>query len=246
MHEKKPLLNIIGRELNLNVTGIENYTINSPSLIVANHTCIKDIFAVPAALPEACQIVLSARLMWKRNNFENYLRRLTIEESLYGIPLEVHGGDKRLRVGMEMAKKALMDGWPVVIFPEGAYTNDHQVTRGRTGASQILFEARQAGLKANLIPISIDNQPAAIDLDDFMPNGSSININISKPIDYDEFYARYQNTDNFDEKRQALHAPIDIAMKSIARIIKQPYVDSYIKLNPRSTIVLESGEEISL
>lgn len=246
MHQKKELLNSISRELALDISGVDNYKIGEPSLIVANHTCLKDIFAVPAALPEACQSVLSARMMWKRNNPENNLRRITIENSLYGIPLEVHGGQERLHIGLEMAKRALMDGWSVVIFPEGAYTKDRQVTKGRTGAMRILFGARQEGVDVKLIPVGINNRSSADDLDDFIPHGDPMDINIGKPINYDEYYSAYINANNSEVTKMALRTPVDIAMRSIAKAIGWPYKDEYIELRKRDTIVLESGEEVSL
>lgn len=244
MREKKELLNKIHSELALDIVGIDNYEIDHPSLLVANHTCMKDIFTVPSALPEACQVVLSSRLMWKRNNPENDLRRKTIESSLYGIPLEVHGGKERLQVGLEMAKRALVDGWSVVIFPEGAYIKDSQVNKGRTGAARILFGAKQEGVDVRLIPIGISNKSDINDLDDFIPRGDSICVTVGEPIDYDEYYCNYVNANSHEEIKAALRAPIDLAMKSIARLAGRPYIDNYIELRKRDTIILENGEEV--
>lgn len=161
MIEKKPALVEMTRTMPLHVEGLENYPSGEPNLLVANHTCMRDIFSVPASLPEASQIILSARLMWKRNTAENAQRRAVIENSLYGIPLEVHGGEARLRAGFDMARHALLDDWSVVIFPEGAYTDAQEVTKGRTGASRILFDAMQHGVRPNLIPVGIDQTPVA-------------------------------------------------------------------------------------
>ena len=79
------------------------------------------------------------------------MRRLVIENALHAIPLEVHGGKEYLEVGLKMARQALLDGRSLLIFPEGAYTGDAQVTKGRTGASRILFEARIGGGETQLI-----------------------------------------------------------------------------------------------
>lgn len=144
--EKKPLLDEIGSKMAIDTTGLEHYSQDTPSLIVANHTCLRDIFVVPASLPEASKIVLSSRLMWKRNTPENSARRTLIENSLYGVPLEVHGGRDRLNIGLELATRALMEGWSVVIFPEGAYIRERQVNKARTGAARILFNARYRGV----------------------------------------------------------------------------------------------------
>lgn len=244
MRRKKPLLNQIGGEFSINVDGMENYSLDKPSLVVANHTCMKDIFSLPAALPEACQIVLSSRLMWKCNNAENSQRRRIIEESLHGIPLEVHGGKQRLQVGLEMAKRALINGWSVVIFPEGAYIDEGHVSRGRTGAARILFGARQAGVDVNLLPVGIDNKTEINDLDDFTTRGDSIDIKVGSPIDYDEYFDNFMNADSPERIKNALHSPVDIAMRSIAKSINRNYKNEYIELRPRNTIVLETGEEV--
>ena len=92
--EKKPLLQDIGRKMRIKAKGDAH--IENPSLIVANHTSLLDIFAVPYVLSEACQVVMSSRLMWKRDTEEHKARRRLIEQTLYGIPLEVHGGQSKM------------------------------------------------------------------------------------------------------------------------------------------------------
>ncbi len=246
LREKKPLLNEIGSRLDLTVSGLENFPVGEPSVIVANHTCMNDIFAVSASLPEATQIVLSARLMWKRTTPETSLRRRVIEEALYGIPLEVHGGQERLEVGFEMAKRALLDGWSVIIFPEGAYTGEHHVTKGRTGASRILYDARQEGLGVNLIPVGINTVVDSNKLDSIDTHGHAVSVSIGTPIAYDEYFDAFVGSSELDVRKAALRTPVDLAMKSIAQATGRPYIDEYIELRPRDTIILETGEEVSL
>lgn len=95
--------------------------------------------------PEDCDVVISLRLAYKNSSVDAAVRRLVIENALHTIPLEVHGGKEYLEVGLKMARQALLDGRSLLIFPEGAYTGDAQVTKGRTGASRILFEASIGG-----------------------------------------------------------------------------------------------------
>lgn len=246
MREKKPQLERIAEEFDLTVNSVEQYPTDKPSLIVANHTSMKDIFTISAALPEATKIVLSSRLMWKANNIETSLRRLMIEQTLHGIPLEVHSGQERLRAGFEMAKRALSEGWSVIIFPEGAYTGDGHVTKGRTGATRILFDATQEGIDAHLLPVGIRTELNTDRLDDFVPDGDVSVISIGTPIDYHEYYDAFSQATCHDEKKLALRAPIDAAMQAAATLAGYPYLDEYIWLRPRDTVVLESGEEVPL
>ena len=214
--------------------------------MVANHACIRDIFAIPAVLPEDCDVVISARLAHKNNSVETALRRLMIENALHTIPLEVHGGQSRLEVGLHLAKQALHAGRSVLIFPEGAYTGDAQVTKGRIGASRILFEAKAEGTSADIVPIGISYDPWPKDLDEYRPQDEKIRVAMAPPIDYDEAYAAYINTDGHETRRRALRAPIDMAMRAIAHTVNLPYVDERIALRPRTTIILESGEEVTI
>lgn len=245
MKVKKPLLETIGREMDISVSGVENYDPDTPTLLVANHACLRDVFAIPAALPEACKVVLSARLAYKNSTPETAKRRTMIEDALSAIPLEVHGGKERLQIGLEMAKQALNDGWSTLIFPEGAYTGEAQVTKGRTGASRILFSAREAG-KIRLLPVGITYDPWPTDLDAYLPQPEEISVVIGEPIDYEAALADYRNASDREAARRALRAPIDMAMRAIADSTGLPYINEAIKLRPRTTIILESGEEVAL
>lgn len=147
---KKPLLETIGREMAITTHGFDDMP-KGPNVFVANHACMRDIFAIPASLPEDCDVVISSRLAYKNSSVDTAVRRLVIENALHTIPLEVHGGKEYLEVGLKMARQALLDGRSLLIFPEGAYTGDAQVTKGRTGASRTLFGASIGGGETQLI-----------------------------------------------------------------------------------------------
>lgn len=147
---KKPLLQTMGWEMTITTHGFDDIP-EGPNVFVANHACMRDIFAIPASLPEDCDVVISSRLAYKNSSVYTAVRRLVIENALHTIPLEVHGGKEYLEVGLKMAKQALLDGRSLLIFPEGAYTGSAQVTKGRTGASRILFGASIGGGETQLI-----------------------------------------------------------------------------------------------
>jgi len=243
MRHKKDLLHTIGNKMDISVVGIDNFSTDTPTVIVANHTSLCDIFSVPHALPEAAQIVLSSRLMWKRSTPQTAERRKLIEESLYGIPLEVHGGNRRHEIGLAMARSALHENWPVIIFPEGAYTGNKEVTKGRTGAVRVLFETREEGTEAQLLPVGI-NTSVGVESLDSLTASDPVTITIGEPIDYTKAYEQYIKAKDNSIKRQALRSATEIAMRSIASLVHQPYIDEYIPIRPRSTVILESGEEV--
>ena len=201
-----------------------------PNVFVANHACMRDIFAIPASLPEDCDVVISSRLAYKNSSVDTAVRRLVIENALHTIPLEVHGGKEYLKTGLEMARRALLDGRSLLIFPEGAYTGDAQVTKGRTGASRILFGASIGGVKPNLLPVGIHYKPWPTDLDAYMPQDEQIHVTLGDPIDYTAAYRHYVTSTDHESRRQALRAPIDMAMRAIAEVTDLPYIDEPIEL----------------
>ena len=242
---KKPLLETIGREMAITTHGFDDMP-EGPNVFVANHACMRDIFAIPASLPEDCDVVISSRLAYKNSSVDTAVRRLVIENALHTIPLEVHGGKEYLEVGLKMARQALLDGRSLLIFPEGAYTGDAQVTKGRTGASRILFEASIGGVKPNLLPVGIHYEPWPTDLDAYIPQDEQIDITLCDPIDYTKAYQKYTTSTDHESRRRALRVPIDMAMQAIAEATNLPYIDKPIELWPRKTMILESGEEVPI
>lgn len=242
---KKPLLQTIGREMAITTHGFDDMP-EGPNVFVANHACMRDIFAIPASLPEDCDVVISSRLAYKNSSVDTAVRRLVIEKALHTIPLEVHGGKEYLKAGLEMARRALLDGRSLLIFPEGAYTGDAQVTKGRTGASRILFDANVGGVEPNLLPVGIRYEPWPTDLDAYMPQDEQIHVTLCDPVDYVAAYRDYTASTDHESRRQALRAPIDMAMRAIAEATNLPYIDEPIELWPRKTMILESGEEVPI
>ena len=84
---KKPLLQTIGREMAITAHGFDDVP-EGPNVFVANHACMRDIFAIPASLPEDCDVVISSRLAYKNSSVDTAVRRLVIENALHTIPLK--------------------------------------------------------------------------------------------------------------------------------------------------------------
>lgn len=57
---KKPLLETIGREMAITTHGFDDMP-EGPNVFVANHACMRDIFAIPASLPRRIATLSLAR-----------------------------------------------------------------------------------------------------------------------------------------------------------------------------------------
>ena len=77
-----------------------------------------------------------------------------------------------------------------------------------------------------------------------MPQEEEITVAIGEPVPYHDAFSNFTTSSNPELRRQALHQPIDMAMRAIAQNINLPYKDEPIELRPRKTIILESGEEV--
>jgi len=101
-------------------------------------------------------------------------------------------------------------------------------------------------VEPNLLPVGIRYEPWPTDLDAYMPQDEQIHVTLGDPIDYTAAYRDYAASTDRESRRQALRAPIDMAMRAIAEATNLPYIDEPIELWPRKTMILESGEEVPI
>lgn len=231
-------------KINLSVNGNPEILNSAPTIVITNHNCLKDIFYLPMSLSFEDKIIslISSRLIYKKD----IERQEIVNRYLYSMPIEAHGGGVYANLCLESAARLLSDGYNLNIFPEGAYIDDKEhVYKGRTGAARILFLSREKGIKANIVPVSIDISSTDMDLDSYDLNRDDIvNVNILEPLDYEEAYYNYENSSNFEEKNNSLHMIIDDGMRSIAKSLNREYIDSYIELYPKGNVIFENGEKI--
>lgn len=86
IEELKKLRNSINLEVNGNPEIIKE----SPTIVITNHNCLKDIFYLPISLSEEDKIIslISSRLIYKRD----IKRQEVVNKYLYSMPIEAHGG----------------------------------------------------------------------------------------------------------------------------------------------------------
>lgn len=229
--------------LNISIEGIDNYPIDDrPIYLIANHSCLMDIFYLSIASLKDSVMIVSNRVAYK-----NILDRKTVvDKYLYTLSLEsVH--KVYSDITLSAAVKILCQGINLSIFPEGVYNDKKTITRGRTGAARILFETCKQGVMPYLIPVAIDTKTNDPDLNRYKAcEDDEIEVKILEPIDYDYLLYEYLRCDNFNEKNIILHEITDIGMKNIADALGIPFIKEYKAAIPKDNIMFEDGTTIPL
>lgn len=228
-------------QVNLVVKNSDNYIQDEVNVLVSNHNCLMDIFYLPMILPEEIVSLISARLVYKNEDD----RKSIIDKYLYAMPIEAHGGSVYANMCLKQATKFLINGKSVAIFPEGAYVYERKIFRGRTGASRLVYNARNNGQQVNLVPVSI-YVSRNDDLDNYNKIGDNVEITILPPIDYEEAYYNYRYTQNKEEMNMFLHQPIDTAMQCIADNLGIPYENNYIELKAKGNVMFSDGSVVDV
>lgn len=230
----------IRERINFSVSGNVNINLKEPCIFVSNHNCLLDIFYQPMALDIPIISLVSARLIYK-----NILdRQQIINDYLYSMPIEAHGGKVYSDMCLNSAVKLLNSGLSLGIFPEGAYVSERCIYRGRTGVSRILFEAKKMGINVNLVPISINITGDDYDLDSYKFDDRKVEVKILPGIDYENAYDYFLYANSADEKNNALHEPVDLCMKAIAEALDCPYKDEYIELYQKGNVIFNDGKTV--
>ena len=237
MSSKLERLKEIRKNINLEINGIKNCEHRGVNLFIPNHNCLKDIFYLPMSLEHDIASLISSRLIYK--NIEE--RKQLVEECLYSLPIEAHGGSDYSNMCLNAGVELLKSGIDISIFPEGAYIEDDVIHKGRTGASRILFSALEENVEVNLIPVAIGINKEKIDLDSYSFLDDSVTIDFLDPIDYTEDFSNYVSTNDYETKNQCLHNVMDLSFKNIANKLNKEYDDSYIELYPKGNVIYSNG-----
>ena len=244
MSSKLEELKKLREQLNIQIDGVENYPKGEKNLIIANHSCLMDIFYLPIAVPEEHVSIISSRLTYKKD----FQRLDMLQRYLNVMPLEVHAGANYTNLCIESIVELFKtNGISLNIFPQGAYlTEDNFIYRGRTGVARILYEARKEITDINFVPVSIDLVDKKDDLDSYQPEKNLVRIKILEPIDYEDHFYNYEHSNSNEERNVALHAVVDDGMRKIADSLGKQYSMDYIELYKRKDIILSDGSVIDV
>lgn len=242
MNSKLEELKQLRKQLNIEIDGLENYPKSQKTLILANHNCLMDIFYLPMAIPIEHVSVVSSRVIFK--NIKE--RQAAVNKYLNAMPIET--GNKKYA---SLCLKAISDLFVqedvnLNFFPEGAYFSGKKaIYRGRTGASRVLFHARDLGIDVSVVPVAIDVIKSLDYIDDFHALNNVVKVKLLEPIDYEEDYYKYRHSQDKKVRNEAFHAVMDKSLQTIANVLDKPYINEYIPLNKKN-VILPDGSYVDI
>lgn len=239
---KKDNLSEMESKLNITIDGIENYPYDDePTLVIANHSCLMDIFYLAMAVPEPHVSVISSRVLYKNE----YPRKDIVNSSLYAMPLEPMGGIHS-KIAMKAMSEILGEGVSLSIFPEGIYNNRKLISRGRTGVARILAGAVSKGVLPHYVPVAIDVRSNNRDLNSIVPSEEDeIHIQILEPQNYERLMWLFYRAQDFDERNALLHQMVDLGMQEIADALDVDFSGQYINVSPKENVMYQDGSVLS-
>jgi len=239
---KNQLLRKMMEEGNIVFEGLDRYPLDGQSsIIVANHSCLMDIFYLAMAIPEEHVSVVSARVLYKNVS----PRKEIVTNALQAMPIEPMSGIHS-KIAMDAISYLLCEGISASIFPEGTYNDRQSISRGRTGMARILLNTCYKGVYPHYVPIAIN-----VSTDDLDKNRMGINKNdlvqvqILEPVSYEHLVDEYYNTDNYEARNRILHEIVDLGMIRIADSLNIPFSEEYLYVSPKENVMFQDGSEMS-
>ena len=228
---------------NIHVKGIENIPNKGNNLFIVNHSCFLDIYLIPYILNMPCISMVSANSLFGMNED----RKQNLNKLLYPYPIEPRA-NKHYKYTIFKGATKLLENNNIVIFPQGVFDHDKKISKARTGAIRILFDALETKKEVyNIIPIALNvsninekNIQSSVVWDDFKAS-----ISILPPFYYNSYFKKYKRNNSFEDKKIILHDLMDTIMKRIADDLNFEYNDNYIPLYDMDGFWFPDGEFVS-
>lgn len=210
----------------IDVKGLENIPKDGVNIFLANHQCILDVFLIPFILKRPCISLVSTNSLFGTNE----KRKRKLNDLLYPFPVETRADKKYINKCLSGAIKLLQEKKDLVIFPQGVFDNKTTISKARTGAARILFNAleKDATLNINIIPISIKMYTNNIN-----PQSSEVEkdysctVNILSSFNYKTYYNAYKSSAFLEKRNEIMHKFMDDVMLLIAKDLKVPFTNTY-------------------
>lgn len=144
---------VVRFETDVTALGLENLQrLDGPAIFASNHASHLDATMIYITLPK--HLRQRTAVGAAKDYFFDVWWRRTFVSLVYGaFPVERGGGER----ATEIARRLLLAGWNLVVFPEGSRSNDGWMQRFRHGTSRLAIDTG-----AWVVPISIVGAYAAM------------------------------------------------------------------------------------
>jgi long-chain acyl-CoA synthetase len=174
---------VVGRE---NLRGVER-----PVLVISNHITQNDIgfikFALPPRLRHKLAVAMGGELLWQRKHppaergfIGELWDRITywlLVALMAVFPLPQRSG---FREAFAFAGESADRGFSIVVFPEGARTQDGEVHRFRSGIGMLVNR-----LNLPVVPMRIDGLFQLKQRKQYFSRPGTVTVHIGKPVRFD-------------------------------------------------------------
>lgn len=185
------------------VNGRENVPANGPLLIVSNHMTTADVPLITVSVGRKTVFMAKEELF--RSRMSSYF---------YGGmgSFPVHR-DRLDRKAMRMAKQALVEGWALVIFPEGTRSPDAKLQKALSGAALVAVRN-----DVPILPIGLVGTEKLVGAG-WLLQHVNITVNIGRPF-------RLTSANSHLTKKELTEYTTSIMYK-IAELLPEEYRGSY-------------------
>lgn len=226
--DKKQKLGMMFKQYanHIHINGLENIPKMGNTIFLVNHNCFLDIYLIAYVLNKPCISMVSANSLFGSNNE----RKDKLNELLYPFPVETRAKAHYTDVCLDGAIKLLKSGKDLIIFPQGVFDEKGKISKARTGAIRILFEAldeKKENYRLIPIALSISNINENNIQSSNIWNDFEATISILPKFDYTSYYEDYKKFSSPEERRIILHHLVDDIMKEMANKLKCEYIDKY-------------------
>ena len=174
----------------LKVEGAENLRRHPVAVYAPNHTSYMDIPVIFAALPFQFRI-LAKKELWQWPFIGWYLRRSG------QMPIDIENPHASI-TSLGGAVKALREGMPLVVFPEGGRTSTGELRPFLSGAAYLAIRAQ-----APLVPIALSGVYDLLPIHTHHFYPSKLTLHVGEPIETKGMTVR-QNGELTDKLRAAI------------------------------------------
>ncbi len=188
------------------VTGKTFIPKNRNFLVVANHSSHLDMGLVRQAMGEQGDrlVALAARdyffdTAWKRAYFENFTNL---------IPMERHGS---LRVSLRLAQESLIQGYNLLIFPEGTRSLTGEISEFKPTTGYLSL-----GCGVDVLPVYLKGTHNALPRGAWWPKFEDLSVHIGPPLLIDDLRAKTKGLAK-SEAYKVVTALSEQAVRTLAR-----------------------------